>query len=54
MSYQSQANDLDVTSDTLSKKQVNTIGDNINTLYPDASKDLKEKAADVVIRAVEN
>ncbi len=51
---QSQSNDLDVTSETLSKKQVNTIVDNINTLYPDASKNLKEKAADVVIRAVEN
>ncbi|WP_241967651.1 formylglycine-generating enzyme family protein [Vibrio zhugei] len=33
---------------------MNTIVDNINTLYPDASKNLKEKAADVVIRAVEN
>ncbi|MDC0610610.1 formylglycine-generating enzyme family protein, partial [Vibrio sp.] len=50
----SQSEELGLTSDTVSKEQIETIVNNINTLYPDAPTELKKHAADVVVRAIEN
>ncbi|MCE0495088.1 formylglycine-generating enzyme family protein [Vibrio salinus] len=49
-----QSQNLNVTSDTVPKQQIQTIVNNINKMYPDASKELKEHAANVVVRAIEN
>lgn len=48
------SNAIEITSDTVSKQQIQTIIENINNNYPDASLELKQKAADVVVRAIEN
>ncbi|MCK6265796.1 formylglycine-generating enzyme family protein [Vibrio sp. ZSDE26] len=43
-----------LSSDSVSQEQIETISNNIETLYPDASDELKYKAADVAVRAIEN
>jgi formylglycine-generating enzyme len=45
---------IEITSDTVPKQQIQTIIDNINKHYPNASNELKQNAADVVVRAIEN
>jgi formylglycine-generating enzyme len=45
---------IEITSDTVPKQQIQTIIDNINKHYPEASNELKQHAADVVVRAIEN
>ncbi|MCK6265795.1 formylglycine-generating enzyme family protein [Vibrio sp. ZSDE26] len=43
-----------LSSDSVSQEQIKTISNNIEKLYPDASDELKYKAADVAVRAIEN
>jgi len=44
---------IQLTSDKVSQQQIETIISNINQLYPDATQLQKQKAADVVLRAIE-
>ncbi|MCK6265869.1 formylglycine-generating enzyme family protein [Vibrio sp. ZSDE26] len=43
-----------LSSDSVSQEQIETISNNIEKLYPDANDELKYKAADVAVRAIEN
>jgi formylglycine-generating enzyme len=45
---------IEITSNTVPKQQIQTIIDNINQRYPNASPELKQNAAGVVVRAIEN
>ncbi|MDA0123232.1 hypothetical protein OH459_11615, partial [Vibrio sp. MM46] len=50
----SESSAIKVSSETVSQKQIDTIVSNINELYPEATPDQKQKAAEVVVRAIEN
>ncbi|EDP59569.1 SUMF1/EgtB/PvdO family nonheme iron enzyme [Vibrio sp. AND4] len=45
---------IEVSSETVSQQQIDTIVSNINKLYPEATQEQKQKAAEVVVRAIEN
>ncbi|MHC6529419.1 MULTISPECIES: formylglycine-generating enzyme family protein [unclassified Vibrio] len=45
---------VQVTSETVSSEQIDTIVNNINTRYPEATQEQKQNAAEVVVRAIEN
>lgn len=46
--------DVVITSDIISKQQVETIITNVNNQYPDAAPSLKQDIADVVVKSLEN
>lgn len=50
----SESSAIKVSSETVSQKQIDTITSNINKLYPEATPEQKQKAAEVVVRAIEN
>ncbi|UTZ23595.1 formylglycine-generating enzyme family protein [Vibrio campbellii] len=50
----SESSTIPVSSETVSQKQIDTITSNINELYPEATPEQKQKAAEVVVRAIEN
>ncbi|WP_104047976.1 formylglycine-generating enzyme family protein [Vibrio jasicida] len=50
----SESSAIKVSSETVSQKQIDTITSNINELYPEATPEQKQKAAEVVVRAIEN
>lgn len=50
----SESSAIKVSSETVSQKQIDTITSNINKLYPEATPEQKQKAAEVVVRAIED
>ena len=50
----SESSAIKVSSEAVSQKQIETIVLNINKLYPEATPEQKLKAAEVVVRAIEN
>ncbi|EGR1560705.1 hypothetical protein C1S99_17605 [Vibrio parahaemolyticus] len=50
----SESSAIKVASETVSQKQIDTITSNINKLYPEATQEQKQKAAEVVVRAIED
>ncbi|MBL4240811.1 formylglycine-generating enzyme family protein [Vibrio fluvialis] len=46
--------DVDVSSKTLSKEQIQTIVNNINSQYPNADYELKQNIAAVAVKSIEN
>ena len=44
---------IKVSSETVSQKQIDTIVSNVNELYPEATSKQKQKAAETVVRAIE-
>ncbi|HHX8486723.1 TPA: formylglycine-generating enzyme family protein [Vibrio parahaemolyticus] len=50
----SESSAIKVSSETVSQKQIDTIVSNINKFYPEATQEQKQKAAEVVVRAIEN
>ncbi|MCG2839314.1 formylglycine-generating enzyme family protein [Photobacterium sp. WH77] len=45
---------INITSETVSQQQLDTIVTNIEKRYPEATQEQKQNAADVVVRAIEN
>ncbi|GLT13471.1 formylglycine-generating enzyme family protein [Vibrio algivorus] len=45
---------IQISSDKISAQQAQTIKDNINTQYPNASNDDRQQIADVAVKAIEN
>ncbi|UTZ21643.1 formylglycine-generating enzyme family protein [Vibrio campbellii] len=50
----SEGSAIKVSSETVSQQQIDTIVSNINKLYPEATQEQKQKAAEVAVRAIEN
>ncbi|MGI9890005.1 formylglycine-generating enzyme family protein [Vibrio chagasii] len=48
------SSDIDVSSQYLSKKQINVIIDNIEAMYPDVERELKQNIAQVVVKSIDN
>lgn len=53
MACNSESSTIEVSSETVSQKQIDTIVSNINNLYPEATREQKQNAAEVVVRAIE-
>ncbi|MGR5136214.1 formylglycine-generating enzyme family protein [Vibrio jasicida] len=50
----SESSAIALSSETVSQQQIDTIVSNINKLYPEATPEQKQKAAEMVVRAIEN
>ncbi|MFY2508233.1 formylglycine-generating enzyme family protein [Vibrio pectenicida] len=50
----SSGSSIQLSSETVSKQQIETIVSNINARYPEATEEQKQKAAEAVVRAIEN
>ena len=53
MACSSESSSINISSESVSQQQIDTIISNINKRYPEATHEQKQKAAEVVVRAIE-